>query len=92
MCIRDRYNIAYGKPDATDEEIQLAAQAARLHDAVLGMPDGYATQVGERGLKVSGGEKQRLALARAFLKVCPSPRGPHVSCGGTWACAYDSKV
>lgn len=87
-----RYNIAYGKPDATDEEIQLAAQAARLHDAVLGMPDGYATQVGERGLKVSGGEKQRLALARAFLKVCPSPRGPHVSCGGTWACAYDSKV
>ena len=64
-----RYNIAYGKPDASNEEIESAARAARLHDAVLGMPDGYDTQVGERGLKVSGGEKQRLALARAFLKV-----------------------
>lgn len=65
-----RYNIAYGKPDASEEEIETAARAARLHDAVMGMPDGYNTQVGERGLKVSGGEKQRLALARAFLKVC----------------------
>jgi ABC-type multidrug transport system fused ATPase/permease subunit len=64
-----RYNIAYGKPDASDEEIESAAKAARLHDAVIGMPDGYDTVVGERGLKVSGGEKQRLALARAFLKV-----------------------
>lgn len=64
-----RYNIAYGKPGASDEEIKIAAQAARLHDAVMSMPDGYNTQVGERGLKVSGGEKQRLALARAFLKV-----------------------
>jgi ABC-type multidrug transport system fused ATPase/permease subunit len=64
-----RYNIAYGKPDASDEEIEQAAKAARLHDAVLRLPDGYSTHVGERGLKVSGGEKQRLALARAFLKV-----------------------
>lgn len=69
-----RYNIAYGKPDASDEEIESAAQAARLHDAVLRMPDRYDTQVGERGLKVSGGEKQRLALARAFLKVRRFPR------------------
>jgi ABC-type multidrug transport system fused ATPase/permease subunit len=70
-----RYNIAYGKPGCTDEEIVAAARDAKLHDAVMAMPQGYDTQVGERGLKVSGGEKQRLALARAFLKV-RSPSRP----------------
>jgi ABC-type multidrug transport system fused ATPase/permease subunit len=65
-----RYNIEYGKPGSTKEDIEAAAKAARLHEAILSMPDGYETQVGERGLKLSGGEKQRLALARAFLKVC----------------------
>ncbi|KAG0582977.1 hypothetical protein M758_3G101900 [Ceratodon purpureus] len=65
------YNIAYGRPNATQEQVIQAAKQARLHDAVLRMPDGYLTMVGERGLKLSGGEKQRVAIARAFLK---SPR------------------
>lgn len=65
------YNIEYGRPGAPREDIEAAARAAKLHDAIMGMPDGYATHVGERGLKLSGGEKQRLALARAFLKVQP---------------------
>jgi ATP-binding cassette, subfamily B, heavy metal transporter len=63
------YNIAYGRPDASRAEVESAARAAALHAAVLAMPDGYETKVGERGLKLSGGEKQRLALARAFLKA-----------------------
>jgi ABC transporter ATM len=63
------HNIHYGDLSATEEQVHAAAKAARLHDAVLAMPDGYATRVGERGLKLSGGEKQRVAIARAFLKA-----------------------
>jgi ATP-binding cassette subfamily B protein len=63
-----RYNIAYGRPDATQEEIERAAQAAQVHDFVLRLPEGYDTRVGERGLKLSGGEKQRVAIARTLLK------------------------
>jgi ABC transporter ATM len=63
------YNIAYGRISATEAEVHEAARRAQIHDAVLGMRDGYATVVGERGLKLSGGEKQRVALARAFLKA-----------------------
>jgi ATP-binding cassette subfamily B protein len=63
-----RYNIAYGRPEATDAEVEAAARAAQVHDFVLRLPDGYATRVGERGLKLSGGEKQRVAIARTILK------------------------
>jgi ABC-type transport system involved in Fe-S cluster assembly fused permease/ATPase subunit len=63
-----RYNIAYGRPDASQEEIEAAARAAQVHDFVLRLPDGYQTKVGERGLKLSGGEKQRVAIARTLLK------------------------
>jgi ATP-binding cassette subfamily B protein len=62
------YNIAYGRPDATPAEIEAAARGASIHDFILSLPDGYATQVGERGLKLSGGEKQRVAIARTILK------------------------
>jgi ATP-binding cassette, subfamily B, heavy metal transporter len=62
------YNIAYGKPDAAREEIVAAAKAAYIHDFIESLPDGYATMVGERGLKLSGGEKQRVAIARTLLK------------------------
>src|SRR5215471_14860640 len=62
------YNIAYGRPDATKEEVERAAQLARIHDFILGLPDGYKSMVGERGLKLSGGEKQRVAIARTILK------------------------
>jgi len=62
------YNIGYGKPDATQEEIVAAAKAAYIHDFVQRLPEGYATTVGERGLKLSGGEKQRVAIARTILK------------------------
>ncbi len=62
------YNIAYGKPDASKEEIIAAAKAAYIHDFIESLPDGYATMVGERGLKLSGGEKQRVAIARTLLK------------------------
>ncbi|HET6720097.1 MAG TPA: ABC transporter ATP-binding protein/permease [Rhodocyclaceae bacterium] len=65
------YNIQYGRPTATPEEIYAAAQAAQLHDFVLSLPDGYESRVGERGLKLSGGEKQRVAIARALLKNPP---------------------
>jgi ATP-binding cassette subfamily B protein len=64
--IRD--NIAYGKPDATDAEIEAAARAAAIHDRIAELPNGYATLVGERGYKLSGGEKQRIAIARVVLK------------------------
>jgi len=63
-----RYNIAYGRPGATDDEVEAAARAAQVHDFVLRLPEGYATRVGERGLKLSGGEKQRVAIARTILK------------------------
>ena len=63
-----RYNIAYGRPGASDAEIENAARLAQVHDFVTRLPDGYATRVGERGLKLSGGEKQRVAIARTILK------------------------
>ncbi|KAA0911632.1 ABC transporter ATP-binding protein/permease [Pusillimonas sp. ANT_WB101] len=65
------YNIAYGNPLASQDEIIRAAQAARIHDFVLSLPKGYETLVGERGLKLSGGEKQRVAIARTILKDPP---------------------
>jgi ATP-binding cassette subfamily B protein len=61
------YNIGYGRSGATHEEIQQAAKAAQVHEAIQGFAHGYETEVGERGTKVSGGEKQRIALARALL-------------------------
>ncbi len=65
------YNIAYGRPDATQSEVEAAAQAARIHDFIVSTPKGYDTVVGERGLKLSGGEKQRVAIARTLLKNPP---------------------
>ncbi|TAN04329.1 MAG: ABC transporter ATP-binding protein/permease [Rhodanobacteraceae bacterium] len=62
------YNIAYGRTDATREEVEAAARAAHIHDFVVSLPQGYDSTVGERGLKLSGGEKQRVAIARALLK------------------------
>ena len=61
-------NIAYGKPDATEQEIIAAAKSANIHDFIAGLDDGYDTYVGERGTRLSGGQKQRLAIARVFLK------------------------
>ncbi|UOY91767.1 ABC transporter ATP-binding protein/permease [Ectobacillus sp. JY-23] len=66
-----RENIAYGKLDATQEEIEEAARKAHLTDLIASLPNGYDTQIGERGLKLSGGQKQRLAIARMFLKNPP---------------------
>jgi ATP-binding cassette subfamily B protein len=65
------YNIAYGRPGASQGEIEAAAQAARIHDFIASTPKGYGTMVGERGLKLSGGEKQRVAIARTLLKNPP---------------------
>jgi len=62
------YNIQYGRPEATREAVEEAAKLARIHDFILDLPEGYATKVGERGLKLSGGEKQRVAIARTILK------------------------
>jgi ATP-binding cassette, subfamily B, heavy metal transporter len=62
------YNIQYGRPDATREEVYAAAKAAHIHDFIVSLPEGYESRVGERGLKLSGGEKQRVAIARAILK------------------------
>jgi ATP-binding cassette, subfamily B, heavy metal transporter len=62
------YNIGYGKPGSSKEQIIAAAKAASIHDFIASLPDGYATMVGERGLKLSGGEKQRVAIARTLLK------------------------
>jgi ATP-binding cassette, subfamily B, bacterial len=64
-------NIAYGRPDATDEQIIAAAKAAASHEFISSMADGYETQVGERGSRMSGGERQRISLARAFLRNSP---------------------
>ncbi|WP_102223582.1 ABCB family ABC transporter ATP-binding protein/permease [Acidimangrovimonas sediminis] len=66
-----RYNIAYGRPDATEEEIVAAAKSAHIHEFILSLPEGYDTAVGERGLKLSGGEKQRVGIARTILKNPP---------------------
>lgn len=64
-------NIRYGKPDATDEEVIEAAKNANAHDFIMELPDGYYTDIGQRGVKVSGGQKQRLSIARVFLKNPP---------------------
>jgi len=66
-----RYNIAYGRPEASFAEVQAAAKAAKIHEFIASLPDGYETQVGERGLKLSGGEKQRVGIARTLLKDPP---------------------
>jgi ATP-binding cassette, subfamily B, bacterial len=66
-----RENLRFAKPDATDEEIEAAAKAARIHDVIAGLPDGYDTVVGERGYRFSGGEKQRIAIARTILRNPP---------------------
>jgi ATP-binding cassette subfamily B protein len=63
-----RYNIRYGRPSASDGEVEAAAKAAHIHAFIESLPDGYGSAVGERGLKLSGGEKQRVAIARALLK------------------------
>jgi ATP-binding cassette subfamily B protein len=65
------YNIAYGRDGATQADVEAAAQAAQIHDFIMGLPDGYETAVGERGLKLSGGEKQRVGIARTLLKDPP---------------------
>jgi ATP-binding cassette subfamily B protein len=65
------YNIAYGRDGATQEEVEAAAKAAQIHDFIKALPDGYDTSVGERGLKLSGGEKQRVGIARTLLKDPP---------------------
>ena len=79
------YNIAYGRPDATREEVLQAAQAAHIHGFIESLPRGYDTMVGERGLKLSGGEKQRVAIARAILK------NPHILIFDEATSALDSK-
>jgi ATP-binding cassette subfamily B protein len=64
-------NIRYGRPDASDDEVHDAAVAAKCHDFIAALPDGFATIVGDRGVKLSGGQRQRIAIARAFLKNAP---------------------
>ena len=64
-------NIAYGKPDATRQEVIEAAKNANAHEFILSLPDGYDTDIGQRGVKLSGGQKQRLSIARVFLKNPP---------------------
>jgi ATP-binding cassette subfamily B protein len=79
------YNIAYGRPGSTHDEIVAAARLAQIHDFIASTPEGYATAVGERGLKLSGGEKQRVAIARAVLK------GPRILIFDEATSALDSK-
>ena len=71
FCGSIRENIAYGKPEASMEEIVSAAKKANIHDFIESLPDGYDTYVGERGARLSGGQKQRIAIARVFLKNPP---------------------
>ena len=66
-----RENIAYGRKDASQEEIEAAAKNANIHDFIVSLPEGYDTYVGERGTRLSGGQKQRIAIARVFLKNPP---------------------
>jgi ATP-binding cassette subfamily B protein len=66
-----RENLRFARPDASDEEIEAAARAAQIHDTIAGLPDGYDTVVGERGFRFSGGEKQRIAIARTVLRNPP---------------------
>jgi ATP-binding cassette subfamily B protein len=79
------YNIAYGRPDASRDEVIEAARAAHIHDFIQSLPDRYDTAVGERGLKLSGGEKQRVAIARALLK------GPRILIFDEATSALDSR-
>ena len=81
-----RYNIGYGRPGASDQEIEAAARHARIHDFVAALPDGYGSPVGERGLKLSGGEKQRVAIARVILK------GPRILIFDEATSALDTKT
>jgi len=67
--IRD--NLRFAAPDATDEQVEAAARAARIHDLIAGLPEGYDTVVGARGYRFSGGERQRLAIARMLLRDAP---------------------
>ena len=71
FCGTSRDNIAYGRPGASQEEIEEAAKRANIHDFITGLPDGYDTYVGERGTRLSGGQKQRISIARVFLKNPP---------------------
>jgi len=66
-----RENIRYGRPDATDDEVEEAARRAEIHEEIMAMPDGYDTYIGERGVMLSGGQKQRVSIARVFLKNPP---------------------
>src|SRR5206468_6596881 len=66
-----RENLRFAQPDASDEEIEEAARAARIHDLIVSLPEGYDTMVGERGYRFSGGEKQRIAIARTILRNPP---------------------
>ena len=76
---RSRANLRYARPDATDAELEAACRAAQIHDVIAALPDGYDTVVGERGYRLSGGEKQRLAIARMLLKdpAIVDPRRGH---------------
>lgn len=71
FCGTIRDNIAYGKPEASMEEIVDAAKKANIHDFIMSLPDGYDSYVGERGTRLSGGQKQRISIARVFLKNPP---------------------